>query len=234
MWEKEQAESLIQPIHFYVLSTLLASYIILLCLTVCFANNFINVLGMTLPGGIYVFPVTFIICDIVGEVYGYGVARIFIWIGMTGELIFASLAQLIIATPNPDFFLHGAAYQTVFSPTIRYVFSGMAGFLFGEFLNVFLLAKWKIRVRGNYFMLRSILTTAIGQAMLSIIVDTLAFYGKMNNGQLMWMMFSGWLVKMAYSVIFVFPAWAFVRYLKKKGKIDFYDVQTNFNPFKFK
>ena len=68
--------------------------------------------------------------------------------------------------------------------------------------------------------------------MLSIIVDTLAFGGKMSTPNLLWMMFSGWSIKMLYSFVFVVPAWIIVRYLKRKEGIDYYDTKTNFNPFK--
>ncbi|MBM7074401.1 VUT family protein [Shewanella sp. 202IG2-18] len=67
----------------------------MLCLTVCFANNFISIQGITLPGGILVFPITFIICDVVSEVYGYSIAKAFIWIGIIAELIFSSLSLFI-------------------------------------------------------------------------------------------------------------------------------------------
>ncbi len=231
---RQQTQTLSHAAPFNKLSLLLAFYIVLLCLTVCFANNFITVFGRTLPGGIYVFPLSFIICDIVSEVYGYSVGRIFIWIGIIAELIFASIAQGLSALPHPATFEHGLAYQTVFDPTLRYVFSGMAGFLFGEFLNIYILTKWKIRAAGKYYIIRSICTTAIGQALLSIIVDCLAFYGKMSNHHLIGMMLSGWAIKMIYTLVFITPAWLLVRYLKKHEKIDVYDIDTNFNPFSWK
>ncbi|WP_218938222.1 queuosine precursor transporter [Parashewanella tropica] len=212
---------------------LLALYLAILCLTVCFANNFILVFNMTLPGGIFVFPISFIICDVVNEVYGYSTARLFIWIGIIVELIFAYTSQAIISLPNPETFLHGAAYTTVFEPTVRYVFSGMAGFFCGEFLNNYVLSKTKIWLRGKHFIVRSVCTTAIGQGLLSIVVDSLAFGGKLSNANLVKMMIAGWKIKMAYSLIFVIPAWFVVKYIKKHDKVDVYDTNTNFNPFRF-
>ena len=231
MWQ--QTEQLNYTFKFHKLSILLAFYIVLLCLTVCFANNFISIQGLTLPGGILVFPITFIICDVVSEVYGYSIAKAFIWIGIIAELIFSSLSLFIIQSPHPEFFQHAEAYNTVFKPTMRYVLSGMAGFLFGEFLNIYVLAKWKIKVKGRYFPFRSVCTTAIGQGFLSIIVDSLAFYGKVTNQQLLTMMLTGWAIKMIYSLCFVMPAWALVHHLKKRENIDVYDTKTNFNPFRF-
>ncbi|MCL1077596.1 VUT family protein [Parashewanella spongiae] len=234
MWQQSIPEEKITPqVKVNILSLLMSAYVLLLCLTVCFANFFITVFGMTLPGGIFVFPITFIICDVVGEVYGFSVARMFIWVGMISKLLFSSFAVLSLKSPHPEFFQHAAAYDTVFSPTLRYVISGMAGFFFGEFLNLYILSKWKIKVSGQFFALRSFCTTAIGQAILSIIVDFLAFYGKMTHSQLAWMMFSGWTVKMAYSLFFIMPAWMLVKHLKEHYKIDVFDVNTNFNPFRF-
>ena len=132
---------------------LLAFYVALLCVTVSFANDFNEFFGLILPGGIYVFPLTFIICDVVSEVYGYKLASLFIWIGIISELIFASLSEIIILIPHPDFFIHGADYTTVFSPTMRYVLAGMAGFFVGEFINIYLLAKWKIKLKGRLFII---------------------------------------------------------------------------------
>jgi len=211
---------------------LFAVYIVFLCITVSFANDFNDIFGLILPGGIYVFPLTFIICDIVSEVYGYSVARTFIWLGIFSEFTFALISEFIILMPHPDFFTHGPDYETVFSPTMRYVLSGMVGFIVGEFLNIYLIAKWKIKLKGKLFIIRSVCTTALGQALLSIIVDTLAFGGKMSTPNLLWMMFSGWSIKMLYSFVFVVPAWIIVRYLKRKEGIDYYDTKTNFNPFK--
>ncbi|MBM7074654.1 queuosine precursor transporter [Shewanella sp. 202IG2-18] len=210
-----------------------AAYLSILCLTVCFANYFIKVFGMTLPGGIFVFPVSFIICDIVVEVYGYSTAKIFVWLGIIVELFFAFTSQWITALPNPDVFVHAQAYDTVFEPTVRYVFSGMAGFFCGEFMNAYLLSTTKIWLQGKHFIIPSVCTTAFGQGLLSIVVDYLAFSGKMSNTALVKMMFGGWKIKMAYSLLFVIPAWFIVRYIKKKDNIDVYDTNVNYNPFWF-
>lgn len=207
-------------------------YVLMLCLTVCFANNIIQTFDMTLPGGIFVFPLSFIVCDVVGEVYGYGIARTFIWIGIISELIFASASQLLILIPHPEFFQHGEAYTTVFSPTLRYVLSGIAGFFVGEFLNIYILSRWKVYWKGKLFVVRSVCTTAIGQLLLSIVVDYLAFYGKMATPHLWMMIFSGWKMKMIYSLLFVLPASMIVRYLKRTDKVDHFDTNTNYNPFK--
>ncbi|MDF1929910.1 VUT family protein [Legionella pneumophila] len=67
---------------------LLGLYLTFLLSTVCLASRITQVGSMLEPGGIFVFPLTFSICDIVGEVYGYAYPRLFIWIGVLAEFLF--------------------------------------------------------------------------------------------------------------------------------------------------
>jgi Na+/H+ antiporter NhaC len=78
-----------------------------------------------------------------------------------------------------------------------------------------------------------LLSTALGQGCLTIIVDILNYTGKLSTHDLISMMISGYLWKMSFAVILVFPAWLLVRFLKKSEGIDYYDINTNFNPFIF-
>lgn len=210
---------------------LLGLYITFLLSTVCLASRITQVGSMLEPGGIFVFPFTFSICDIVGEVYGYAYPRLFIWIGVLAEFIFSLIVITVSHLPAPEFFSQAGAYEIVFDPTIRYVGAGLIGLIVGELTNVYLLSKWKIFLKGKFFIIRSLLSTAFGQALLTIIVDTLNYLGKLTDHNLGWMMICGYFWKMACAVIMVFPAWLLVRYLKRVEDVDHYDINTNFNPF---
>ena len=209
----------------------LGVYLTCMLSTVCLANK-LTVLGSwVLPGGIFVFPFTFVICDIVGEVYGYAYPRLFIWVGVLSEFLFSLVLIAVSHTAAPDYLKSPEAYQQVFDPTFRYVISGLVGLLASEFINVYLLAKCKIALKGKFFIMRSLLSTALGQASLTIIVDILNYTGKMPTVDLISMMISGYSWKMCFAALFVFPAWVIVRLLKKVEGIDHFDIHTNFNPF---
>ncbi len=75
------------------------------------------------------------------------------------------------------------------------------------------------------------ISTAFGQACLTIIVDLLNYFGKLSDHGLGWMMVCGYLWKMVWALIMVFPAWLLVRYLKQIEHVDHFDIHTNFNPF---
>lgn len=206
-------------------------YLTFLLSTVCMANKLTLLGSFILPGGIFVFPVTFGICDVLGEVYGYAYPRLIIWVGVIGELLFSFIVTAVSHMHSPEYFKANEAYQIVFDPTIRYVLSGLAGLLVGEMINIYILAKLKIATRGKFYIPRSLISTAIGQALLTIIVDVLNYTWKMPMSDLTDMMLSGYAWKMFFALFLAFPSWLLVRYLKKVEKIDYYDVNTNFNPF---
>ncbi|MGC1181336.1 queuosine precursor transporter [Legionella sp.] len=211
----------------------LGLYVTFLLSTVCLASRITQIGTMLEPGGIFVFPFTFSICDIVGEVYGYAYPRLFIWIGVLVECVFSLVLITVSHLPAPEFFTQATAYEIVFDPTLRYVISGLIGLLIGELTNVYLLSKWKIFLKGKFFILRSILSTALGQALLTVVVDFLNYFGKLTDHHLGWMMVCGYLWKMGFAVIMIFPAWLVVKYLKKVEQVDHYDIHTNFSPFVF-
>ncbi|WP_231950230.1 queuosine precursor transporter [Legionella lansingensis] len=199
--------------------------------TVCLASKLTIVGNLLLPGGIFAFVFTFAICDIVGEVYGYAYPRLFIWVGVIAEFLFAIVVISVAHMPSPTSFSYPEAYQIVFDPTLRYVVSGLIGLVVGEFINIYLLAKWKIFLKGKFFVLRSLISTAVGQALLTIIVDLLNYIGKISLLELLWMMISGYVWKMCFAVVLAFPSWLIVRWLKKAENVSHYDIHTNFNPF---
>jgi uncharacterized integral membrane protein (TIGR00697 family) len=211
----------------------LGLYLTFLFATVCVSSVVVKVGPLLLPGGIFSFPLTFCICDIVGEVYGYAYPRLFIWIGVLGEFILSFFVITVSHLPHPQFYTHTLAYKTVFDPTIRYVISALVGLLVGELTNIYLLSKWKIILKGRFYIFRSLVSTALGQALLTIIVDILNFSGTMTDHKIGLIMIGSYLWKMGSAIIMVFPSWLLVKYLKKVEKVDHYDLHTNFNPFLF-
>ncbi len=229
--QKQVLEALAQKKQYKYPYFFLGLHLTFLLSTVCLASRITLVGVMLEPGGIFTFPLTFSICNIVGEVYGYAYPRLFIWIGVMSEFVFAAVVTSVAHLPAPDFFKHPTAYQIVFDPTMRYVCAGLAGLLVGEFINVYLLTKWKIFCGGKFFVLRSLASTALGQACLTIVVDLLNYTGKLGANELIWMMLCGYFWKMCFALIMVIPSWLIVKRLKKAENVDHYDVNTNFNPF---
>jgi uncharacterized integral membrane protein (TIGR00697 family) len=232
MQENRIFESLAQRKQYKYPYFLLGIYVTFLLTTVCLASKLTLIGNLLLPGGIFAFMFPFTICIVVGEVYGYAYPRMFIWIGILAEFIFSFVVTGVSHLNSPEYFKFSEAYKIVFDPTLRYVLAGLTGLWVGEFVNIYLLAKWKIFCSGRLFILRSLVSMGLGQASLTIIVDILNYADKVTTNDLIWMMISGYAWKMVIAFALIFPAWLLVKHLKKVENVDYFDLNTNFNPFK--
>lgn len=88
-------------------------------------------------------------------------------------------------------------------------------------------------MKGKYFWLRSVASTALSELMLNIITGSLAFTGTVALAHVGNIIISGYLLEIFYAFIFVWPGWVLILYLKKKEHIDVYDYNTNYNPFRY-
>lgn len=211
---------------------LLALYITFLITSMCLANRLVSIGVLLEPGSIFIFPFTFLINDISSEVYGYSMSRRFIFIGLFCELVFSLSTTMVSHLPYPSGWNKAIAYTTVFDPTLLCIVAATFSRFIGEFVNAYLIVKWKIKLKGKLFWLRSIGASAIGQALFSIIFDIMNFSTKIPIKSLMWIMTCGFLWKMSYVILLVFPSWLVVKYIKKNDNVDVYDYGAKFNPFK--
>lgn len=185
------------------------------------------------PGGILIFPLSYIIGDIITEVYGYKYMRQTIWATTLSIIIFSILVQAVINLPTPAFWTHASAYNDVLGANFRAAFANVIGTTAGGFLNVYALSKWKILVKGKHFALRSIASNMLGEAVATIMIATLLFIGKISTFQLIDMMVSMYIFKLIYVFVLAGPASFITMMLKQAEDHDPYDIGINFNPFKF-
>ncbi|QGP38459.1 queuosine precursor transporter [Piscirickettsia salmonis] len=162
---------------------LLTIYISTVIITQVLAVRITSLAGVILPGGIFIFPLTFVINAVAGEVYGYSEPKKFIWLGFLSEIMFAGVTYAVTHMSYPSYFKESQAYNIVLDPAFRYAFSSLIGIFVGEFINIYILSKMKILMQGKNFLLRFLISNAIGQLFLSFIVDILIFFGKITVAQ---------------------------------------------------
>lgn len=196
-----------------------------------------------LPAAIVIFPVSYILGDILTEVYGYRRARQVIWIGFAcNALSVAAIYLSILIQPAPFWtFAHFSspeksqeAYAAIFGFMPRLLIASFIAYLAGEFLNAFVMAKIKVAMRGRYLWVRTISSTLLGQMADSAIFITLAFYGILPSTVLVGMIMTQWLTKSMYEALLTPVTYVAVSYIKRVEREDFYDYDTNFNPFAVK
>src|SRR3954470_23702290 len=127
--------------------------------------------------GILFFPVSYVLGDVLTEVYGYSRARRCVWAGFAALLFMVFMSVVVVKLPPDAGWTGQDAYEAVFGQVPRIVFASIAAFWAGEFVNSFVLAKMKIWTNGRMLWTRTIGSTVFGQAVDSLIFYPLAFLG---------------------------------------------------------
>jgi uncharacterized integral membrane protein (TIGR00697 family) len=205
-----------------------------------------NVIGagkiatVTLPGigpwpfgaGILFFPISYVIGDVLTEVYGYARARRCIWAGFAAMLFMALMSTIVVALPPDPSWKGQAAYEAVFGQVPRIVFASIAAFWAGEFANSYVLARMKVLTEGKYLWTRTIGSTVVGQAVDSVIFYPLAFWGVWDNDKLVLVLVTQWALKVSWEALLTPVTYAVVGFLKRREGVDVYDRDTDFTPFR--
>jgi queuosine precursor transporter len=196
------------------------------------AYKLVNLGPALLPGAPLIFPLTYIIGDIVAEVYGYTQAKKIIWVTLVCELFFALVIKVIIHLPSPVFWHQQHSYNEVIDPILRFVLAGILAVISSSFINIYIISKWKILMKGRHFWLRSLGSSAIGGFILVLITILAGFSGNLHWSKLLTMIVSVYSMELLYSLLGVWPASIITGFLKLEEQLDVYDTETNFNPFK--
>jgi len=219
-----------EPTRSQTFILLVAIFVTVLLVSNIVAVKLISIFGFVLPAAIILFPISYILGDVLTEVYGYKQARRVIWIGFFCNLvavIFFSLAGVLPAAPFWD---GQSAYQRILGYTPRLLLASFLAYLVGEFANAYVLAKMKIATRGKWLWTRTIGSTLIGQGLDSSVFITIAFVGTMPVSVLLTSIVTQWLVKVIYEALVTPVTYIVVGFLKRKEGLDVYDYDTNFNP----
>ncbi len=186
--------------------------------------------------GILFFPISYVIGDILTEVYGYARARRVIWAGFAALLFMAFMAQIVVALPPAPDWTNQAAYEAIFGQVPRIVFASMIAFWVGEFVNSYVLARMKVWTQGRHLWARTIGSTLAGQGVDSLIFYPLAFWGAegWTNDLVIKVLLTQWALKVAWEALLTPVTYGAVGWLKRREGVDVYDSNIDFTPFRTK
>jgi uncharacterized integral membrane protein (TIGR00697 family) len=206
---------------------------VLLCSNLIGSSKVTTVFGFTFGTGILFFPLSYLFGDILTEVYGYANSRKVIWAGFAALAFAAFMSQAIIHLPAAGNWKGQAAYEAVYGSTWRVMLASFIAFWVGEFANSFVLAKLKLQTEGRLLWLRTIGSTIVGEGFDTLIFYPLAFYGSPNwpTDLLLTVMWGNYVVKVLWEVAATPVTYRVVAWLKQAEHEDYYDRETNFNPF---
>lgn len=179
---------------------------------------------------VFYFPFTFIIGDVLTEVYGYEQARRATWILIAAQILTAIIYSFAVAMPPATGFQGNEAYKIVLGQAPRIVLVGVVSVFAGQLVNDFTLAKMKIFTKGKYLWSRTIGSTITGEFVNTIIFYSIALYDVIPKGILVQTILSGWFLKVMVEVVMTPVTYYVVNKLKRAENEDYFDKNTNFNP----
>lgn len=195
------------------------------------AVKLIDIGGFVLPAAVVVFPISYIIGDVLTEVYGYAKARQAIWLGFACNLFAVGAIWIAGVLPAAGFWGNQSAFDVILGYTPRLLLASFAGYLIGEFANSAVLSKMKVLTNGRLLWSRTIGSTIVGEGLDSTVFITIAFIGTVPLAVIPVMVLSQWVFKVVYEVLATPLTYVVVNYLKRTEGIDTFDRQANLNPF---
>ncbi len=241
--------------HFRYFDYMLTAFVVILLLSNLIgaakqAQLSLPLLGpVTFGAGVLFFPISYILGDVLTEVYGYANARRCIWAGFFALLFMVVMSVVVVNIPaNPEWALasatytiagrqvtapNQAAYYAIFGQTPRIVFASVVAFWAGEFVNSFVLARMKVLTQGRHLWMRTIGSTIFGEGVDSALFYPLAFLGVAGFplhliGALV---VTQWIIKTLWEAVLTPVTYAVVGFLKRREGVDVYDTDTDFSPF---
>ena len=182
--------------------------------------------------GMLVFPLSYIINDCIGEVWGFKKARLIIWMGFLMNFMVVALGQIAVMIPAAPFWEGEESFNFVFGLAPRIAAASLVAFLVGSFLNAYVMSRMKLLSKGRHFSLRAVVSTLAGESADSVIFFPIAFAGLMPAGELLKMMAVQAVLKTVYEILVLPVTVRVVKYMKRVTGNDAFDSDISYNILK--
>ncbi len=200
---KKKKKSLKKEKYSEIFLIISITFVVCTLLSNILCSKIINIFGITCTAGILVFPITYIIGDVLTEIYGYKLSKKIIIYGFIFNA-FATLIFLIaIKLPFPPFWENQEAFVKILGNTYRVYIASVLGYLIGGFSNAFIMHYIKNNTKIKFLWFRAITSTIIGESLDTVIFLTISFIGIYTNKELITMIFYQSLFKILYETIFI-------------------------------
>ncbi|MBC7264878.1 MAG: queuosine precursor transporter [Chloroflexi bacterium] len=210
----------------------MATFVAVLLISNVASSKILRLGPFTFDGGTILFPISYIFGDILTEVYGYARSRRVIWAGFSAALLMAVVFMIVGALPPAEGWEGQEAYMLILGVTPRIVIGSLVAYFAGEFSNSFTLAKMKIWTKGRWLWTRTIGSTIVGEFVDTLLFVTIAFLGTLPTPLLWSVIVSNYIFKTGVEALATPLTYTVVGFLKKAENEDYYDYETDFNPFK--
>jgi queuosine precursor transporter len=192
------------------------------------STKIVSFWALTFDAGMLLFPLSYILGDVVTEVYGYARARRVIWVGFFSAAFLGGALMCVTALPPASDWPYQEAFQNILGLTPRIVLASLVAFTLGSFSNAYVLAKMKVWSKGEKLWARTIGSTLVGEGVDTIVFVLVAFFGVLSTGTLFAVIVSNYVFKCGVEVLLTPLTYKVVAFLKRSEEEDFYDRETDF------
>lgn len=211
---------------------LVALFVAVLLISNFASTKILTFWKFTFDGGTLLFPLSYIFGDILTEVYGFRRSRRVIWLGFFCALLMSLVLFVVQSLPPAADWPHQQAFENLLGFVPRIVLASLIAYFMGEFSNSVTLSLLKIKTKGKFLWVRTIMSTIIGEGIDTMVFCMVAFYGVLPNNVLWAVILSNYIFKCSIEILFTPLTYLIVNMLKKKEKVDTYDYGVTYNPFK--
>ena len=194
------------------------TFVVCLLLSNILAAKMLAIGKFSITAGTLVFPISYIINDVLSEVYGYKKTKNIVLAGFILQLFMIIVFAVAIYLPAPAWFENSDEFALILGSTPRIAVAGLISYLFGSLVNAKVLVKMRDKSE-KYFGIRAVLSTLFGETVDSMIFVPAAFFGTMPNKEILTMILSLITLKTLYETIFLPITYQVIKRVKKYEKI---------------
>lgn len=219
----------------------LTVFVTVLIVSNVIAGRLVQVGPFVATSAMFLFAISYVVGDVIPEVWGYSVARKMVWFGAFANAIMMAMFVFTSSLPVPPFFgEEKAAYDLVLGLVPRTVVFSILGYLVGSFANAVIMARMKARMikwdpNHKFLALRTIVSTLVGEGLDSLIFITGVFLFTMPLKDVATMILLQWSVKVLVEAIMTPITVKLSSWVKKKEGVDMVaTADTSYTPFSLK
>ncbi len=210
---------------------IMAAFVTVLLISNIASTKILDLGPFTFDGGTILFPLSYIFGDVLTEVYGYAQSRRVIHAGFLASLLLALTLAVVGALPPAQGWENQEAYRSILGQTPRIVAASLVAYFAGEFSNSWVLARMKVATRGRWLWMRTIGSTLVGEGVDTALFVLIAFWGALPSALVWSVMASNYVFKVSLEALLTPLTYRIVNGLKRAEAEDYFDVDTDFNPF---
>ena len=220
------------------ISVLFMFYSILFCVCLITANVLetkqISLGPANMTAGLIVFPESYIINDVVCEVWGYGRTRLLIWLGFAMNFLFVIFGAIADRIPGAPYWHGQEGFHQIFGLAPRIAGASFLAFVCGSFMNAYVMSRMKLSSAGKNFSSRAVLSTVFGELTDSIIFFPLALGGVIPWEEMPSLIITQVTLKTLYEILVLPVTIRVVKFTKAHDQEDVFDNNITYNIFKLK